>query len=203
MRAIGTERWAETNRQGYFDLGEISSGTYRIRVEHLGYGPVEEMVTVPANRTVDLQAELSPDPVALEPIVVSTVRDRRLEIKGCYERKRWGERLGLGHFITREDIERRRPLRITHMIVELPGVELVCNRGNRCGVRMRRRCGGAAVVVDGIEIGSYGSFVSIDDVIRPYEIGGVEIYKGPASTPAEFTGLEGNCGVVVIWSRGR
>ena len=44
-----------------------------------------------------------------------------------------------------------------------------------------------------------GRFILSD--VLPIGIGGVEVYKGPASLPAEFGGSDARCGAVVIWTK--
>ena len=40
-----------------------------------------------------------------------------------------------------------------------------------------------------------------DPGVLMIEVAGVEVYKGPASLPAEFTGSDSRCGAVVIWTK--
>ena len=42
---------------------------------------------------------------------------------------------------------------------------------------------------------------SIDDLVRPQEIEGVEIYVSASSLAAEFGGSTSQCGVVAIWTK--
>ena len=75
----------------------------------------------------------------MAPIVATAARSRRLEIKGFYERKYWGELVGGGTFFTTADIERRNPIRISHLVADAPGVRLECGLlGARCRIINRR-----------------------------------------------------------------
>ena len=42
---------------------------------------------------------------------------------------------------------------------------------------------------------------TIDDLVRPHEIAGVEIYRNAASLPGEFAGSDSQCGIVAIWTK--
>ena len=42
---------------------------------------------------------------------------------------------------------------------------------------------------------------SINDYVLPSEIAGIEVYRGAASLPAEFSGYDARCGAVVIWTK--
>ena len=49
--------------------------------------------------------------------------------------------------------------------------------------------------LDGIELRGFPVAVLM------IEVAGVEVYKGPASLPAEFAGSDARCGAVVIWTK--
>ena len=42
---------------------------------------------------------------------------------------------------------------------------------------------------------------SINDYVLPIEIAGIEVYRGAASLPAEFSGSDARCGAIVIWTK--
>ncbi|MDX1393662.1 MAG: carboxypeptidase regulatory-like domain-containing protein, partial [Gemmatimonadota bacterium] len=114
----------QTDAQGFFVLRDVLPGDRTIEVRHLGFEPMTEVVSIVADRTVDLNIQMSANPIELEPLVVTAVRDRRLEIRGFYDRRTWGERTGLGTFLSTEDIERRSPAAVTTLLREFPGIEV-------------------------------------------------------------------------------
>ncbi|MFQ5691005.1 MAG: hypothetical protein ACE5HQ_12125 [Gemmatimonadota bacterium] len=141
---------------------------------------------VPLRVRASLHARSGP-PVDLEPIVVSVVRNRKLELRGFYERRQWGERLGLGTLFTRADIEKRQPGRATDVLRAVPGVRVACaGRGTRsCVIRMaqtapslsRRALGGcytANVYVDGVWViradRGPGAGPSLDEIVKPADV---------------------------------
>ena len=188
VSVVGRPAESASDRQGLFRLTGVPVGRHELRVRRLGYAPLRHVVDVTSGRTTELEVGLVREPVELEPLVVSTTRSRRLEIKGFYERKHWGELLGLGAFYTAEDIERRNPLRISHMIEELPSIRRGLHNA-RAGCRL-------SVYLDNIRVGS-----DLDAFVLPIEVAGVEVYKGPASLPAEFGGSDSRCGVVAVWTK--
>ncbi|WP_419161141.1 carboxypeptidase regulatory-like domain-containing protein [Candidatus Palauibacter sp.] len=205
-----------SNRRGLFVLSGLPVGEHELSVRHLGYAPLTHPVTVTRGLTTEVEIGLSPDPVELEPLVATATRPRRLEIKGFYERKYWGELSGGGTFFTAEDIARRNPVRITHMIADAPGVRLAgCTlRGYSCKLYSSRGATGFAgggclmnVYLDGSLVVResdqrwYGGTGSINDFVLPVEIGGIEVYRGAGSLPAEFSGSDSRCGAIVIWTR--
>ena len=56
-----------------------------------------------------------------------------------------------------------------------------------------------AVFIDGVRI--RGGAATIDELVSPLDIAGIEIYRGPADVPVEFGGPGTNCGAIVIWTR--
>ncbi|WP_419936638.1 carboxypeptidase regulatory-like domain-containing protein [Candidatus Palauibacter sp.] len=221
----------ETNRRGHFVLSGLPVGEHELSVRHLGYEPLTHPVRVTQGVTTEVDVDLTPDPVELAPLVATTSRPRRLEMKGFYERRYWAELSGGGTFITAAEIERRNPLRITHMIAEAPGVKLGgCTlRGHSCKLYSTRSGVGTSsggcemtVYLDGHPVvrgssrfrtsastrtysasrpGFQIEGESLNDFVMPVEIAGVEVYKGLASLPAEFGGHANRCGVVLVWTK--
>ncbi|WP_420447449.1 carboxypeptidase regulatory-like domain-containing protein [Candidatus Palauibacter sp.] len=189
VSVLGRPTEAASDRQGLFRLTGVPVGQHELRVRRLGYAPLLHTVDVTTGHTTELEIGLVREPVELEPLVVSTTRSRRLEIKGFFERKHWGELLGLGTFYTVQDIERRRPLRISQMIEELPSIRMGLLNA-RSGCRL-------SVYLDNVSVGAK----NIDKLVLPIEVAGVEVYRGAASLPAEFGGSDSRCGVAVVWTK--
>jgi len=208
-----------TDDQGAFLFARVPSGAYEIVLEHLAYGTRSDSLEVDPGVLVNLELRLRMEPIELEPlVVVAEQRSVSPMLLGFYERMSMD--VG-GRFITREDIEDRQPVRITHMIQDLPSVTVVtasgpfggrsCNAAPWFRGKWQRSSSGALwrcypnVYVDGIELsrgpgGSVGP-VCLDDFVVPSEVEAIEVYKGAASLPAEFGGSSGRCGVIVIWTR--
>ena len=134
VSVVGRAEEVQTNRRGRFILSGVPVGEHGLTVRHLGYAPLTHPVAVSRGVTTEVDVGLVPDPVEMEPLVATTTRLRRLEVQGFYERKFWGELGNGGTFFTAEDIDRRRPLRISHMIADAPGIRLRCSGSgiNRC-----------------------------------------------------------------------
>ena len=204
---MGRSREVQTNRQGGFLLDDVPVGVYELSVRHLGYAPLRHMANVARGATTEVQIGLVPSPLEMEPLVATAVRLRRLEIKGFYERKRWSELLGLGTFFTVADIERRNPRIISDMIMQEASIRRVCDRdlsSRSCRLYTTRLATGGLprcpmlIYLDGVRINEEGQ---ADLWVSPVEISGVEVFKGAASLPAEFTGPGSRCGVVAIWTK--
>lgn len=195
-------RVSETDRRGRFVLSGVPAGMQELNVRHLGYAPLTHVIEISPGLTTEVEIGMVPDPVEMEPIVATATRSRRLEVKGFYERRHWSELVGTGTFYTAEDIDRRRPVEISHMIADESGIRLQCNvRRTDCRLVNTRFSSGVtgacslSFYVDGLPTRG----ISLDDVVRPSEIAGIEIYKGLASGPAEFP--PSRCGLVAVWTK--
>lgn len=200
--------------RGRFLFDALTPGIYRLRVSHLAYEDMEQVVSVPGNRTVEVNFALSADPIEVEPLVVSVVRDRRLEVRGFYERRDFSEAVGNGFFMDREDLRREPANRVSSLLNRVPGVRTECSgNGRNCRIIMtsgnpslsggrQGGCQNSNVYVDGVRVirDTGGPPEPIDNFVSPAEIVGMEVYRGASEVPAEFGGSVGRCGAVVIWT---
>jgi hypothetical protein len=135
-----------TNDDGRLTLTGLPAGTRTLEVRHIGYAPVRAPVDLSSNRSATATVTLDKVADVLSEVTVygkQSALSRRLE--GFRQRMREG----FGHFVTRADIERLAPLRLTDVIRGIPGVKV-----ERSGVFDYKvtspdgRCA-AAVYVDG------------------------------------------------------
>ena len=187
VSVVGRAAAVESNRQGNFVLSEVPRGEREIEIRRLGYATLRQPITIRPGITTEMEVGLVPTPVEMEPLVAIAERSLRLEIKGFYERRHWGELLGLGDFFDEDYIERWRPVGMRQFIQDhtFLGSGLV-NRRSGCV---------PTIYVDGMSVTPR----ELNHVVLPIEVGGVEVYRGPASLPAEFGGPGSRCGVVAIW----
>lgn len=203
---VGRPAEVQSDRQGRFALTGVPRGEHLLEVERIGYASLRYEVTVVRGLSTELQVGLVPAPVQMEPLVVTATRPRRLEINGFYDRKYFGELIGGGTYFSLEDIDRRRPLRVSHMLADAPGIRLRCpGSGFRdCWVESRRAAGG--FTPGGCELNAYldGSPIPVrelDTLVLPVEVAGIEVYQGAGELPPEFGGYDARCGAVVIWTK--
>jgi hypothetical protein len=191
-----------TDGEGEFLFPRVPPGTYEIVLSHLAYGTHTDTVEVGAGELVRYEARLAMQPIELEPLAVTVARRSvSPNLLGFYERMS----MGRGHFITREDIERRQPGRATHIIGDIPTVRVrMEGASSRYYVEFSRYrgCPPAVYLNRTLLNPSGGERAVIDDYVMPNEVEAVEAYDSPASLPAEFGGSRAGCGVIVIWTRG-
>ncbi|MGD2154570.1 MAG: carboxypeptidase regulatory-like domain-containing protein [Gemmatimonadales bacterium] len=195
-----------TDGEGAFLFARVRPGTYEVVLEHLAYGTHTDSIEVDKGELVSYEARLVMEPIELAPLTV-TVERRSISPMHLGFYQRMSMDMG-GHFITREDIERRQPHQISQMIGEAPGTRVRCPLG-RCHVifaryehdTLRGPCR-PAVYLDRIYLGKWVLPENdIDFMVPPIEVEAVEVYDGPGSLPADFGGSRAGCGVVVIWTR--
>lgn len=183
--------------QGLFEFLRVPPGTYLLRVEHLGYGAVEDSLEVPDEGRLVLEIQLVARPFELDPVVVAVSHRVHPATRGFYERRR----TGMGRYLTRADFDRGAVLQVTDALRRIPGIRLMPRTvgGVTIGQAVLFRGGCTPVVyLDGTRLTTRGT--SLDEILHPDEIEGVEVYRGP-ETPAEFALGSGGCGAIVIWTR--
>lgn len=190
-----------TDDSGRF-RAELPAGTHDIDIRRLGYQPRTFKITLAANVAVaELRVALSQVPVDLPEVVVTPERTRLVfgDQRGFYRR----QRLGLGHFLTRAEIEPRLPRALSDVLRPLPGVEVYQAGIADARIRMKERLAscrdaeGPLIVLDGIEVQTS----SLDAMVPIQFVDAIEVYTSPVQIPAELNRPGSECGVIVIWTR--
>ncbi|MBW3629556.1 MAG: TonB-dependent receptor plug domain-containing protein [Gemmatimonadetes bacterium] len=184
-----------TDSAGEFSFTVPRRAAYRLRAEALGYRPgISPPLTINMLDTLSVEFSLAREAVVLEPLVVKA-RNRRITsaARRFYNRAEDG---GFGTFITRDQIEKVHPVNTTDLFNRIPGVSTAPMMGGN-SVMVRGNCR-PTLFVDGVRINGYRS---IDDLARPRELEGVEVYRSAHQAPVEFTGLRAGCAVVLLWTR--
>jgi hypothetical protein len=208
-----------SDASGYFDLRVRRPGTYLLRALRVGYGTAEGgPFALAAGETLEVDFMLEAQPTALEEVtVVAERRVRRLERGGFYFR----QRMGFGRFLTREQIERRRPIHFTDLLRGLPGVRLV-PAGTGWEVMMRGTSSARgncipSIIMNGMllrsaqvvsspnslaQLDQSFGLVGLDDFFPTTEwIEAIEVYASSHGLPAQYTGMMSPCGAILIWTR--
>ena len=179
-----------------------------VLVRRLGYGDERREVAAGA---APLEVALAPAPVAVEAVEAT---GRRAPMSPPLQR--FYERMdrGRGSFVTREQIERRKPRRLTDLFREIPGVRVAnTSRGDRLvmtgatpamyRVDPRWEAGDCPVqyYLDGV---SYQpDFAGVPNDVRPDEVEGIEVYRRLSEVPVQYRRRGAECGVVLIWLKER
>lgn len=180
-----------TDGDGIFRFTDVRPGEYRLRFEHMGFRDVEQSFRLAPGDDLQVEVLMALEALELDPVVVMARAEPKLQAVG-FDRRRL---LGVGHFLTAEEIERRGVGRASDLFRSIPGF----------GVQQHHRFPGSLSLVGrgGCEPTLYvngGRTVTtsdIDSFLHIYDLAGVEAYPGGLS-PAEYPG--GRCGTVVAWT---
>ncbi len=197
VTAIKPGRTTRSDSAGHFVIGALPSANTDFSFRRLAYAPVILMIAVPPSDTAEVEVVLGVVAQQLTAVLVSE-HPEQLRRLVAFETRRAH---GVGHFITRDQIEERRPLRLSDMMRTIPGTMVAAGENGRTILRFTRgtsmRCP-PQYFLDGVMATGF----SIDD-ISPVDVEGVEVYAGSVGLPPEFNRLYGTsiCGTVIIWSR--
>ena len=206
---------ALADERGRFSVRAPAPGAYFLYVARDGYRPLlDGLFELGEDGVLELSVGMTPAPIPVDPVIVEVSgRGVDLAAVGFYER----QASGLGHFVTREEIERSAVEALTDALVGVPGLrvyapgvdplvptgvlnpEILVRRGTEWCL--------PALYLDGVAVArgggqAGGDAVRPDDYVDPSEVDAVEIYTHPAETPPRFEAT-GGCGVVLIWTRKR
>lgn len=112
-----------TGEDGTWVLVAPGPGVYLVEAKRLGYQPwIDGPVELQRGDIWESLYHLRPLAVELDPVeITAEATQRYLELVGFYER----QRADFGHYMNREDIERRQGSTITDLLATVPGVRLV------------------------------------------------------------------------------
>lgn len=213
---------ARTDARGTFRLGDVPSGAQHVIVRRFGYGPLDTHVTFVPNRTTERTIYLSRVAV-LDSVLVTETRDRAMD---DFEANR---RVGLGHFLTRAQLDSIRGTRLAAALEKINGIHMITGQGGKAWLASQRAAHNSLMNDKACEhdepfqdrsrsdppapCGICYAQVYLDDVLlsrmqipnidrfAPEQLEAVEYYAGPATTPARYGNMGSQCGVLVLHTR--
>jgi hypothetical protein len=191
-------RTTRTDTAGKFTLGLMPPGSYDVAFRRLSYAPMLFMIEISAGDTVEASVKMNAVPQEMSAVIVEEHSERVRDLGGFEQRRKQG----FGHFVTREQIERRDPLLLSDMIRMIPGTNFVPAGLGRSVLRFSRAQGARdcppTYFIDGVMATGY----NLDDM-PVSDVEGIELYSGISTLPAQFAKFRStiNCGTVAIWTR--
>lgn len=181
------------SNQARFVLGDLEPGRHLIEVLAVGYRPHRVELTFRPGQTIQRNFEMEFTGEQLPDIEVEGRMSKTLVRFSDFERRM---ARGVGHFITRDEIRSRGYMNMGDALRTVKGVRVNCG-ALECQIQMARAAPGCrpAFWIDGNLARSFHESTPIADVQ------GIEVYRGSGEIPAEFTGSNAGCGVIVIWTR--
>ncbi len=110
-----------TNEEGAFALRDIPAGEQHVVIRRLGYSPVDARLTFQAGRTLQRRISLSRAVMLDSVTVTENAHDAAL---GDFDDNR---RLGLGHFITRDELAKLEGVSTSSVLRSIPGLTMAAH----------------------------------------------------------------------------
>lgn len=189
---------------GYFELRADRSGMVRLSVSHIGFADWETAnFALASDAVIDVEVRLGIEAIPLEPIIVVGRRsDGQSRAARFQSRMLDPGRVG-GFFVPEEAIAARPMATPTNLVLGAPGMSVrLASRsdGLERHVIMAGQCV-ARTFIDGVRI-AQADGVSVDDLLTPDRIAGVEIYPRPLEAPPQYRdAIPPQCGVVLFWTK--
>ena len=209
-----------TNARGEFRVTGIPAGEYRISVRRVGYGAADTKLSFNGTETIERRVVLG-RAITLEAVqVTATAYDK---LRQSFDENK---RIGLGHFMTRDEIQKFDGMQLATVLQQMPTTGVATGNGHSWiasrlphpsisgrGVyfptameKMQGMPSGvcwAHVYIDGVlQNGTQEPTEPFDVTQIPAErIDAIEFYAGAGETPAKYTRMGSQCGVLVIWTR--
>ncbi len=192
-----------TGENGRFRVLGTPTGGYLLIVRRVGYRPITDLIEVIPGDTLRLTFALERVPQSLDTVVV-TERRQSPRMREFDARRK----LGIGEFMTQDDIERRAALEVKDLLRTFRTVNVSPSYskgpmaeyfalGKRGGGVMQGECA-MTVLTDGVQMPKP---FNLNLMPPPREIAGIEVYAGSATVPAQYAALNSGCGVVLVWTR--
>jgi len=200
-----------TNDSGIYIFESPPTGRVRVTARRIGFKPIEKGFKVEPGENRQLDFSLEGIPEMLDSVRVMTQQGGTSRMAEFWNRRQ----LGIGAFITRADIERKKPYHATDLLRNVTGVRVIGEDNamgrpqitmGRTGIGMRNYRNAMSLAGD-CRVNYYvdGSWVPAGtfhpDDISPVSIEAIEIYRGASEIPPKFRARETACGLIVIWTR--
>jgi hypothetical protein len=195
--ALKASTTLRTDSLGVFITAPLPSGQVELSFRRLPFAPVVLVMHLLPDDTTDVEVTLTVVAQKLTAVVVQADPQRFRTLEAFESRRRQG----IGHFITRREIDDRHPLLLSDMMRRVPGTLLYTDQTGRVALRFSRVARNGCspqFYVDGVQATGF----AIDDMPSG-DVEGIELYAGASGLPPEFNRINSTsiCGTVLIWTR--
>lgn len=191
MRQGEPSRIVRSGSDGRFSFTNVRPGPVALTVRRLGYKATSVDVDMsPAGVAAPVEVELEEIASDIDAVIVEGSKGRLREF---YEHKATNN---FGKFFERKDIERLGRAYASEVLRTVPGATLQASE--RTGNRVLLRGCKPIVWLDGMRM--LGA--EVDEVARPSDIAGMEVYPSWAGLPPQYQDRGSRmCGVILLWTR--
>jgi len=185
-----------TDSLGFFRIPNLPGGTTDVRIQQIGFEEGLFRIHLPDSGSVNRTFSLDFNGFMLPEIVVQARAEVLQPRYIDFERRRLRK---LGAFLRWDDLKKASYSSVGDALRTVRGVRIQCDQAAfECFAVMSRtpNCH-PTWYIDGIQVHSFHENTPIRDLY------GIEVYRGTGEIPAEFTGSEAGCGVIVMWTKSR
>lgn len=201
LPAIGRATFSDSG--GRFRLGQWPKGRHRGLIRRPGYLPLVFELANGGDDTLEVEFTLQQRAQTLDSL---TVRSEPAEIAPGI---RVRQAAGVGQFRDESFFRTHQADRFSDVLRQLRGVRIVTNGRVQKLVSSRGASLSGECEVPMFVNGLRAAYDDLDiDDIRTGEVVAIELYTGPATTPAEFGGTSPSvggppaaCGALVVWTK--
>jgi hypothetical protein len=197
-RAVAHRR---TGVDGRFSFDADLTASNILEVRRLGYHPSAVRVHLSTDSMHVLTVVLAPLAETLVAVEVLAARGAEEGVGlWLHDFNRRRETNSFGRYFTGAMLRSSGVYQTSDILRTIPGVRVSATGRYGNSVRVRG-CGQAPLLwIDGTRVPS----AELDDVARPGDIAGMEVYTSMAGLPAQFMDrMHSPCGTIVIWTRHR
>lgn len=183
-------RVTRSGNDGHFSFPGVQTGSVALTVRRMGYTAKTINMDVPAaGVAAAIEIELEEIPSDIASVIVESSKQH---LEQFYQRKASNN---FAKFFERKDIQRRNPFYLSEMVSTVSGANVSsAGAGNRI---LLRGCQ-PMVWVDGMRAPG----AELDDVARPGDIAGMEVYPSNAGLPPEYQDRNNRmCGAIMVWTK--
>ena len=206
---LGQGRQATTDSSGKYSLRDVKAGTLLLITRALGFRPDTARVDVSPDETISRDVLLQVSATTLGEVVVrdSAAPLVSAKLREFDERRR--SAVG-GRFLDSTMIRKWDARKTGDLLSTVPGADVV-RRGSSAYV-----LGGRAtpplrpsarpvpcfmdVYLDGAPVALANTSFDVNSITLT-NVAAIEVYSGPASTPARYNRTSRGCGLLLIWTR--
>ncbi len=187
-----------TSDSGTFALRDLPAGSQTIQIRKVGFAAMDTSLMLSSKTPVQFEMRLHAAAATLATVNVNA-RRAALERVGFEKRRK----IGLGHFLTADDMQNRGSMYFSDAMRTVQGLTVRPSRNGRQVIVPSRgsSIGGRSCVSYVIDHMPFldRPLGSIDDIVRPDNVIGVEVYQ-PSEAPSDVV-ISPNCVAVVIWTK--
>ncbi len=183
-------RVTRSGNDGHFSFPGVQTGPVALTVRRMGYtARTINMDAPPAGVAAPVEIELDEIPSDIASVIVESSKQHLQEF---YQRK---ANNNFAKFFETKDIQRRNPFYLSEMVSTISGAN-VSSKG--AGNRVLLRGCQPMVWVDGMRAPG----AELDDLARPSDIAGMEVYPSNAGLPPEYQDRNNRmCGAIMLWTK--